>query len=464
MIAMGVECELAVVQDEKRLTRPERIEACRELTHALGPSLSFLHGSKGGRVYENGGGACKCTGDVLEIQTPECSDPYRAAGHVAAARQRLGVLADRRGLALLAHNCDHWSLAQGRSWITRGMHTSFSVEDVERLARGLVPFLVASTVFSGTGLVDPRRGFTLSQRARYLTRVRSSITDGAGPGRAIYSTRERLHDRGPQQRLHLVLFDQPRSQAQLALVLGACALTIAALQEEPRPAFLEEVSPKDPLGAYHRVGLGGDPAAAYPNRRGRRVPPSEVLWRYHDWTGGAAARMAPWAQTVRAEWSRILTELEGPDPWGSEFLCRRYDAYLKRALLERAVPRGRRLEDVTTDRALFHQLARLEASFHRLGSRSLFERLEAEGALDHRVVPDADLARWLVEPPPDTRARHRGRFVRERLGRDAEASWSCLADWENGVLVRLPDVEGREVCREERGGPWPRGPERLDVA
>jgi proteasome accessory factor A len=90
------------------------------------------------------------------------------------------------------------------------------------------------------------------------------------------------------------------------------------------------------------------------------------------------------------------------------------------------------------------QLFELDVRFGDLGPQGLWEQLDADGALDHRLVQLPEVERAMHEPPAGTRAHPRGRHVLE-LSRDAHASrdfltyWNCIIDYKNRRVLDLDD-------------------------
>ena len=78
-------------------------------------------------------------------------------------------------------------------------------------------------------------------------------------------------------------------------------------------------------------------------------------------------------------------------------------------------------------RQLFSELALVDHSYHDFGNPdSVFHRLEAAGALAHRVGPRVEPGQ---EPEPfvpetTTRARARARFIRSHVGSMKVVDWS----------------------------------------
>ena len=141
------------------------------------------------------------------------------------------------------------------------------------------------------------------------------------------------------RRLHLICGDPHRSQFNLALVLGATALALKAVQFDPRvlqrlqalPLRAPGESWVSVLTRLNRLGGPGEPP---------RVDPAVVLVQRvyleaaRSYADSLSERPA-WIAAILAAWGRTLTAFEESD---LDWLGGRLDAFIKRdyfdALLE----------------------------------------------------------------------------------------------------------------------------------
>lgn len=113
--------------------------------------------------------------------------------------------------------------------------------------------------------------------------------------------------------------------------------------------------------------------------------------------------------------------------------------------------------------------ALLEADlrFGELGDAGLFEQLDAQGHLRHRLIDPADVRRALDRPPEVGRASLRGEWVR----RLAEGRGRYLCDWmriwdqKEGRYLDLSDPFAEQAEWRQSGweGRWEEGPARIPV-
>src|SRR5262249_50089742 len=75
--------------------------------------------------------------------------------------------------------------------------------------------------------------------------------------------------------------------------------------------------------------------------------------------------------------------------------------------------------------ALRHQLIELDNQIAILGEDGLFNKLDRDGVLDHRVEPASEIIKATTQPPSEGRARLRGEFIRDFAAKGG----SCACDW-----------------------------------
>ena len=137
----------------------------------------------------------------------------------------------------------------------------------------------------------------------------------------------------------------------------------------------------------------------------------------------------PVTKDVLARWEHVLDRL-ADDPMS---LGRELDWVIKRHMLERYIERkGTGWNDP--------RVFMMDLQYHDIQrDRGLYYLLERAGAVE-RVFDDAAVDRAKTEPPPDTRARMRGEFI--KLARENSIQYDL--DWSNIRLGNLLNV--RVIC------------------
>jgi proteasome accessory factor A len=231
------------------------------------------------------------------------------------------------------------------------------------------------------------------------------------------------------------------------LRVGTSALVLEAIESGARVAWPELA---DPLGALGELNVDPDCSVRLLLRDGSRASPLEIQQRYLAGVRDAlgAEPLAEWKTRVLDHWQETLALLEH-DP---EALADRVDWIAKQRLLEAEIPyppdrealreRGRRLlEGPAPDdpherrlREFAFRARRVDLRYHELGPRGGYRRLFQRGEV-RRLADVEAVARARREPPSDTRARARGRAIREvaQGGRSGAATWhrvrAGLFDW-----------------------------------
>jgi proteasome accessory factor A len=317
--------------------------------------------------------------------------------------------------------------------------------------RGFTAHLVTRTIYTGAGAVAFDGGplLRLAQRPPFLRELARIFT--SGERRPIYEIRDLFFQPlgifSPRRRLHLMIGDANLCEWAQVLRVGTSALVLEAI-ESGAPVAWPELA--DPLGALGELNADPDCSVRLLLRDGSRASPLELQHRY---LAGVREALGPgpladWKTRVLGAWQETLALLEH-DPAA---LADRVDWIAKQQLLEAEIPlpadrdalreRGLSLlegpaPDDPEERRLREcafRARRVDLRYHELGARGGYRRLLERGAV--RRLADADaVARARREPPADTRARARGRAIREaaRAGRSGAATWhrvrAGLFDW-----------------------------------
>jgi proteasome accessory factor A len=310
------------------------------------------------------------------------------------------------------------------------LHRRFHFRPIER---GLTAFLVTRTLFAGAGAVSFDGGplLRLAQRPPHLRALSRIFT--SGDERPLYESRDLFFRPwsafAARRRLHLLLGDANLCDWAQVLRIGSTALVLEAIEADPDGDWPRLA---DPLAALRELNrdpeLRGELALVCGGRRSALALQLDYIARVRAILARAAEPPADWKVRVLAMWQESLDALER-DP---EALADRVDWLAKRALLRRDLresadvealeARGAELLEATSSpdaetrrlRGLAYRVLRTDLRYHELGPAGGHRRLREQGRI-RRLVSDAEVARARREPPGDTRARGRGRAIREAV-------------------------------------------------
>ena len=281
-----------------------------------------------------------------------------------------------------------------------GCHENYLVRrfvPLETIEHQLLPFLITRQLYTGAGRMTPD-GFQITQRADFLDEAVSSATTRSRP---MVNTRDEPHaDPDSFRRLHVIIGDSNRSQWSTWMKLAVTHLVLCAIEDAFRHGT--------PSGFEHCAFA--DPAAA-----------NRTVSRFLETHGDALASSLPATtiDTIMGEWSRVLDALERG---AYDALADRVDWAAKKRLFDAL---KRRRPDVT-----FTQMEQLELDYHDIANGRLYGSLVARNQM--RELLTGDNVEYAVHnPPTDTRAALRGRFVDAALNVGAQFS----ADWTHLTLT-----------------------------
>ncbi|WP_125968745.1 proteasome accessory factor PafA2 family protein [Bifidobacterium samirii] len=343
-----------------------------------------------------------------------------------------------------------------------GCHENYLVRryvPLEQVEHELLPFLITRQLYTGAGRVTDD-GFEITQRADFLDEAVSSATTRARP---MVNTRDEPHaDPDAYRRLHVIIGDSNRSQWATWMKLAVTHLVLCVIEESARlgvPSGFDAFTLADPgeanravsrdltcrtarLRLAHPLDGSGDDAdvdggtadGAATGDDGT-ITALDIQYRYlaiverfiadHD----AAMRAAlPDGVLTRIldEWHAVLDALRDGE---RDRIADRVDWAAKLRLFEALHARAGRVPQT--------RLAQLDMDYHDIASGTLYESMLRRGAI-RRLADDATVECALREPPADTRAALRGRFVAAALA--AGAKFSC--DW---TRLTLTSPEHREA-------------------
>lgn len=320
------------------------------------------------------------------------------------------------------------------------LHRRFHFRAIER---GLTAFLVTRTLYTGAGAVVLGDGpvFRMAQRPPFLRRLARIFT--SGDDRPLYESRDPFFRPwsafAKRRRLHLMLGDANLCEWAQVLRTGTTALVLEAIEAEPDAGWPVLADPLDALRAVSAdVSLEGELRLVGGARSSALALQRDYLDRVRSLLARRPEPPEGWKVKVLRMWDETLALLES-DP---SALADRVDWIAKRSLLRREVrepadwdalaARGRALvtERPPADdegqrlRDLAWSAWRTDLRYHELGPRGGHRRLARRGRV-RRLVSDEEVEAARREPPSDTRARPRGRAIREavRRGRSGGATW-----------------------------------------
>ncbi len=327
--------------------------------------------------------------------------------------------------------------------------------------------------------------------------------------RGVFHTKnETLNDQN-YNRLHVICGESNCSQFQTWLKTGTMMIVMAMLDAGKCPG--DELKLKSAVTAMREIAADPTCTATFACENGKPdMSALDIQYFYLEMAEGLLTEpfMPEWAGNICRAWRQTLDAL-GRDP---SLLAGRLDWVLKKQLFERQIERHPMIsaEDVLiwnsvvneldgclgkrrnrgsslTSRFVLSQahtrgllgdtirkltleleqhgwtwdqldafmrlrfeLCEFDMRFSELGSRGLFETLDKAGVLDHRIIPDDECDRAIMQPPSQGRAHIRGRCI-SRLASENRLGYGCTWDRIFGptTILNLGDpFETEENWRE----------------
>ncbi len=370
---------------------------------------------------ENGARLYVDTGFHPEYATPECDDLLQLVAYDRAGERIMGDLVQRAAARLPEHGVTgrvrafkNNSDSAGNSY---GCHENYLVSRATpfpRLVEGLIPFLASRQIFTGAGRVRPGPDgvrYCMSQRAEHITNEVSGTTVS---GRPMINTRDEPHADGERyRRLHVIVGDSNMSEVATYLKVGTTALVLDMIEDG---ALDRDLALEDGALALHVIADDLSLRERVRLRNGRAYTALELQLAYLEACETYTSRvgMDEATHAVLERWGDVLERLAA-DPMS---LHREVDWVIKKALIDRYLAeRGGGLEDP--------HAALLDLLYHDVGSdRALYPLLVRRGEVETLIPPEV-VERARYHPPPTTRARLRGDFVR----RASLRGWEFQVDW-----------------------------------
>ena len=396
-----------------------------------------IPGARNANVFlENGARLYLDTGFHPEYATPECASPRQLIVYDKAGERILEDLQDYAEekireeriagkLSIFKNNTDF----VGNSY---GCHENYLVDrdvDFYYLAEQLIPFLVTRQIYTGAGKVFQTQDgvhYCVSQRAQHIYQKISGTTTN---DRSIINTRDEPHaDREKYRRLHVIVGDSNMSEYTNFLKIGSCAIVLQMIEDN---YINKDFTLRNPVKAIKDISYDTTCKRRLRLDNGREYSPIEIQREYCE-IAQKYIEQYPVSEQLRdvvGKWQYVLDCLdEDPDR-----LAREVDWVIKRRLIQSYIDkRGTSWSDP--------RVFMLDLQYHDIRlNRSLYYLLERNGAVE-RVLDDDEVIKAKTEPPPDTRAKMRGEFI--KLARQNSIQYDL--DWSNIRLGNLLNV--RVIC------------------
>lgn len=433
---LGMECEYGVAWKGKYRQSPDEVarQIFRGVVHVTRSSNVFTQ--NGARLYLD-------VGSHPEYATPECDSvrqllTYDRAGErmlldlTKKAEERIKEEGNDSGeIYLFKNNTD----SHGNSY---GCHENYLVTreiDFNHYVEILIPFLVTRQIYAGAGkILKTSRGakFCLSQRAEHIWEGVSSATTRSRP---IINTRDEPHsDAEKYRRLHIIVGDSNMSEYANFLKVGTCALLLRLIEETD---FLLRPTIENPIRSIRDISNDIECEKKVRLVDGRELNARQIQLLYLEEAQRCSAKIdltEEEKQTLIC-WEDCLVALKD-DPMS---LYRKCDWVAKYKLAQEFCEKN--------DIGMSHpKLSALDIFYHDINpDRGIYYLLDKKGQTEklwNATDMEADVQKAMEEPPPTTRAKIRGDFIKKATERNREFT----VDW---VHIKLNDHEQRTVlCKD----------------
>jgi proteasome accessory factor A len=346
---------------------------------------------------------------------------------VVSRREANALLPEGTQMLIYKNNSDR----KGNSY---GSHENYLMDrrtSFKQIVEHLMPFFVTRQVYAGAGKVGSENraqpcDYQLSQRADFFE---TEVALDTMVKRPIINTRDEPHaDREKYRRLHVIVGDSNMSEYTNFLKIGSCAVVLQMIEDN---YINKDFTLRNPVKAIKDISYDTTCKRKLRLDNGREYSPIEIQREYCE-MAQKYVEQYPVSDELRLAvgmWQETLDALDD-DP---SRLSRKIDWLIKRALIESFIEqKGTRWNDP--------RVFMLDLQFHDIRvNRGLYYLLERRGAVD-RILSDDEIIKAKTEPPPDTRARMRGEFI--KLARQNGIQYDL--DWSNIRLGNLLNV--RVIC------------------
>lgn len=330
----------------------------------------------------------------------------------------------------------HWARHLVTAPAAIGLNVLGRLTACREVRRDLLPFLVSRAVFTGAGRLARDGSYHIAAKATGVNTV-AGVNEILGR-RPIFSfghflkvllTPARRTPLMPaRQRLQINLGDSNLCEEAEYLRVGTTMLVIDVIEAGQMPPVPRLSWPVRALRKIvtdptlrTRVRLSG----------GRRWTALEIQRFYLDACRAFLDRhddAAEEARDIVRRWADVLDKLES----SPQELVGRVDWITKRLLLTEC-----------GEGASWAVRKKIDLRYHELSPDGYFQQLR-EAGLTTRVLSDAELDRARRNPPPDSPAVERGRYIREFAGsKPVRVSWDAVrighGSWAKTISLRMSE-------------------------
>lgn len=375
-----------------------------------------------------------------ELSTPECSEARSVVKFDRSAEMILirsmeaakRLLPEGQEIVVYKNNSDR----KGNSY---GCHENYLMDRAVpfgRVVTHVMPHFITRQLFIGAGKVGSEAPgvsiaevpFQLTQRADFFEEEVGLETTLKRP---IVNTRDEPHsDAQKYRRLHVICGDANLSELATYLKVGTTAVVLAMIEDDFLP---REFVFNNPVSVMRGVSYDTTLLRAWELVDGSSVTALDVQWELFDRAKKYAEEVGldcvgdEVGRDVLRRWETVLAGLES-DPMS---LADQLDWVAK----YRIINGYRERHDLSWDDA---RLAAMDLQYHDLRP----EKSLALRAGLQKMVPDAEAAVGMSEPPVDTRAYFRGKCLQRWADDIVAANWDSLVfDIGRDPLRRVPMME-----------------------
>ena len=402
-------------------------EMLQSILRPLGDSVSG--GFPRARIWHtNGSCSYVDTGSHPEHATAECLSVrdaiiYAKAGDILMNRIFACAYSPDKVTHLFKNNLayNHDPL---KGYVTFGCHENYHIASQSLSMHRLIPLLISRQIIDGAGWwhknpLSDDVCYALSQRGLI---IESEISPSTIQNRGILNNKE-VNDTGPAPRLHLILGDSNILEFAMYLKLGTVSLVLSLIENKKVP----HIPCMDPVTALQKITLHGDPFdPCIGETDASRKSPFDIQTIYLQAAQKELMHGSFASEKTEAElkhiglcWEQALNAIYNRDiPW----MIGRFDHVTKKSMIDREVARNH----ITDSSEAFLFRKNLDIFYHDITHGAWQKRMNAAWP-DKRIVTDAEIERAVTEPPINTRANMRSRFL--KLAIEHNFAGSIGIDW-----------------------------------
>ncbi len=316
-----------------------------------------------------------------------------------------------------------------------GCHENYHTSVQKLPVMRLIPLLITRQIIDGAGWFS-KDNYILSQRALVMVRDISSNTLSE---RGIINDKDGS-DTGPTPRHHIICGDSNILEFAMYLKLGTVALTLALIESDKVP----QVPCLTPVMTMQLIAQSTDPflpcigvaATGQKSAYDVQVMYLEVAQRELESGSFDSEETEAELKHVALCWEQTLNAIYNRD---ISWMLGRLDHVTKKFLADREVARSK----LTDPMEIFLMKKDIDLLYHDITPGSLPYRMN-DAWPERRILTDAQIDRAVTEPPKNTRAYMRSRFIRRVIEQNNSAqnilNWEkCGFSGNDGESFYLPD-------------------------